>query len=163
MMPSEPVRDIMRRTMDNLEFVRAHARANGPPYEVTQLINSFLGALAHPWETYKADLNALSLASARNDGWPVIDKEKTDDRDPTSLGDLIALMRHALAHGNVSFLPGVSGEIQALRLWNVPPTTKKRDWGTIITPDNMRTFLERFVALAEGLHDKQSKARPQTA
>jgi hypothetical protein len=46
-MPIEPVRDIMRRTMQNLKFVEGHRGANGP-YEVTQLLNSFLGALAHP-------------------------------------------------------------------------------------------------------------------
>jgi hypothetical protein len=147
---------------NNLEFVEAHAGANGP-YEVTQLINSFLGALAHPWETYRAGLAALSIGSAHNDGWPIINKELRDDREPTSFGDLIGLMRHALAHGNVHFLPGVSGEIQALRLWNIPPRTGKRDWGTIITVDNMQTFLKCFVALAEALHDKQSEAKPQIA
>ena len=46
-MPIEPIRDIMRGTIANLEFVETHARPNGP-YEVTQLINSFLGTLAHP-------------------------------------------------------------------------------------------------------------------
>ena len=42
-MPHDPVRDIMRRTMHNLKFVEARAGADGP-YEVTQLVNSFLGA-----------------------------------------------------------------------------------------------------------------------
>jgi hypothetical protein len=50
MMPYEPVLDIMRRTMANLEFVEEHKSDIGP-FEVTQLLNSFLGALAHPWET----------------------------------------------------------------------------------------------------------------
>jgi hypothetical protein len=30
MIPHEPVRDIMRRTMKNLEFVEANAGVNGP-------------------------------------------------------------------------------------------------------------------------------------
>ncbi len=49
MMPNEPLRDVMRRTMKNLEFVERSATPTGP-FEVTQLINSFIGALAHPWE-----------------------------------------------------------------------------------------------------------------
>jgi hypothetical protein len=35
--------------MANLEFIERHAGAGGR-YEVTQLVNSFLGALAHPYE-----------------------------------------------------------------------------------------------------------------
>ena len=87
MMPHESVRDIMRRTMHNLEFVEARAGLDGP-YEVTQLINSFLGALAHPWEAYRNDLTAMSLAVAHTAGWPVIAKERPSDREPDSLRPL---------------------------------------------------------------------------
>jgi len=89
MMPQEPVRDIMRRTMQNLEFVEIHAGANGP-YEVTQLINSFLGALAHPWEKYQDDLTATSLEAVQVAGWPVTAEERPTDRDPRSLAELSA-------------------------------------------------------------------------
>ena len=34
MMPHEPVLDVMRRTMANLEFIDAHASSAGP-FEVT--------------------------------------------------------------------------------------------------------------------------------
>lgn len=67
--PSEPVRDIMRRTMANLDFIEKNAQPDGP-FEVTQLINSFLGALAHPWEALQADLLALPLAEAAQRGCP---------------------------------------------------------------------------------------------
>jgi hypothetical protein len=73
MMPREPVRDMMRRTMQNLQFVEAHKGPNGP-YEVTQLLNSFLGALAHSWEKYQAELCAKSLAEAAKVGWPDISR-----------------------------------------------------------------------------------------
>ncbi len=160
MMPHEPVRDIMRRTMHNLEFVEAHARVEGP-YEVTQLINSFLGALAHPWETYRDDLIAMSLAAARTAGWPAIPKERPTDREPTSLGDLVRCMRNALAHGNVEFLPGAVGEIRALRLWNTDRGA--RTWGAAVTTVDMRALLVCFVALAEELHEQGAKARPHIA
>lgn len=159
-MPYEPVHDIMRRTMHNLEFVEAHASGNGP-YEVTQLINSFLGALAHPWETYRDDLTEMSLATARIAGWPAIAKERPNDREPNSLGDLVRLMRNALAHGNVEFLPGASDEIQALRLWNID--RGRRTWGAVVTVKEMRAFLMRFIALAEELHGRRIKSRPHIA
>lgn len=159
-MPHEPVRDIMRRTMQNLEFVEAHAGASGP-YEVTQLINSFLGALAHPWERYRDDLAGISLPAAHVAGWPAIAKERPNDHDPRSLGDLIRLMRNALAHGNVEFLPGISTDIHALRLWNTGHG--RRTWGAVLTVADVRSFLERFVALAEELHERRLKQRPQLA
>ena len=52
MNPEDPVRDVMRRTMFNLRFIEEHQEQNGP-FEVTQLVNSFLGALAHPWEHFR--------------------------------------------------------------------------------------------------------------
>jgi hypothetical protein len=70
MMPFEPLLDIMRRTMANLEFVEEHKSANGP-FEVTQLLNSFLGALAHPWENLKGELNSISVVDAKREGWPI--------------------------------------------------------------------------------------------
>lgn len=127
MMPFEPVRDVMRRTMANLEFIETHKQRNGP-YEVTQLLNSFLGALCHPWESYRIDLDTKSLAEAAAEGWPGIIKERPRDYDPQSLGDLVRLMRNAIAHGNIKFLPGSTGEIQALRIWNKERSV--RNWGS---------------------------------
>ena len=131
---------------------------------MTQLINSFLGALAHPWETYQDDLTAMSLAQARADGWPKIDKELATDREPHSLGDLIKFVRHAVAHGNLIFLPGQEGEIRAIQVINKDPNRNyKQIWGAIVTVADMRAFLERFVALAEDLHDQRNRSRPQIA
>ena len=47
---------------------------------------------------------------------PMTCKELMTDKDPTSLGDLVRLMRNSFAHGNITFLPGPSGEIRALRI-----------------------------------------------
>jgi len=160
MMPHEPVRDIMRRTIENLEFIEEHASTNGP-YEVTQLVNSFLGALAHPWEKQRQELNVMSLADAQVAGWPNIVKELGSDREPTSLGDLVRLVRNALAHGNIAFLPGKSGDIRALRVWN--NDQGRRTWGAIVTVEHMRAFLLKFVRISEQQLDQQRKVRPQTA
>ncbi len=150
-MPSEPVPEVMRRTMFNLKFIKKHQDRNGP-YEVTQLVNSFLGALAHPWETYRNDLMRLPLSEAERRGWPKVKKEQLSDRDPDSLGDLLRLVRNSFAHGNVQFLPDERNGIQAIRFWNTSPKSGKRTWGAILTVGHLESFLKCFVALAEELH-----------
>jgi hypothetical protein len=154
MMPYEPIRDVMRRTIENLNFVEAHKSQRGP-YEVTQLLNSFLGALCHPWEACRIDLNAKSLSEAVSEGWPAIAKERPRDCEPQSLGDLIRLMRNAIAHGNIEFLPGSVGEIRALRIWNME--RDRRNWGALISVSDMRSFLHRFVAIAEELCSQEAE------
>lgn len=154
MMPHEPVLDIMRRTMANLEFIEQRATRDGP-FEVTQLINSFLGALAHPWETLRNELNATSIEDAESQGWPIPRAERTTDQAPTTLGDLIRLVRNGVAHGNISFLASGQDQIAALRVEN-RNSQGRRTWGVIITPELMRRFLERFVALVEDL-DKDAR------
>ena len=152
--------DVMYRTMANLEFIEHHAQKSGP-YEVTQLINSFLGALAHPWERLSNDLNELSLEMAQRNGWPRIPKERDNDRNPKTIGDLVRFVRNALAHGNIEHLPGQDGEIRALKIWNLD--RGRRTWGSVVTTDSIRELLVKFVELAEKLHGKQSRSRQDIA
>ena len=151
-MPTEPVLDIMRRSMANLAFVEAHAGPAGP-YEVTQLINTFLGALAHPFEAMRDELMALPLTDAARLGWPTISKERPSDSDPSSLGDLIRLMRNGMAHGNLDYLSEGKGQIRALRVWNTHPRTGARTWGAVVLVADMRRFLSLFVELIERRHE----------
>jgi hypothetical protein len=152
---------MMRRTISNLEFIEARAGPNGP-YEVTQLVNSFIGALAHPWEELANDLSALSIQDAEALGWPVIDKELASDQTPRNLGELIRLIRNSLVHGNIS-LWEKKGEIAMLRVAcfymdeGIPPV-RRRAWGAMITVEHLREFLTQFVSLAEELYEKRVRA-----
>lgn len=152
-MPIEPLLDIMRRSKANLAFVEARAEPEGP-YEVTQLVNTFLGALAHPFEAMRDDLMSLSLAEAAALlGWPNIDRERPTDSEPESLGDLIRFLRNGFAHGNLEFLPDGQGQIDAVRVWNTAPRKRGvRSWGAVIKIDDMRRFLGLFVELIERWH-----------
>jgi hypothetical protein len=141
--PTEPILDIMRRSMANLRFIEEHAGPHGP-YEVTQLTNTFLGALAHPFEAMRDDLMALPLVEATAMGWPPITKEWTTDTEPSSLGDLVRLMRNGMAHGNIEFLPEGKAQIHA----NVAPRVKRRTWGAIAR----HAILVLFVELIERRH-----------
>jgi hypothetical protein len=137
--------------MANLEFIEQQATNSGP-FEVTQLINSFLGALVHPWEELKDDLCAMRLTEAG--GWPAVKKERPHDEELATVGDLIRRMRNGIAHGNISYLPGPEGEIKALRIWNV--NRGRRDWGAILTAADLRCFLVQFVRVAEELVGSKS-------
>jgi len=147
--PTQPIVDIMRRTMANLAFVEERAGPNGP-YEVTQLINSFVGALAHPWEWMKDDLMQLPLTEIASKNWPAVQKEYPTDIEPNSLGDLVRLMRNAMAHGNIELYSDGRRQISAIRVWNIKHG--RRDWGAVVRIDDMRRFLECFVELIEERH-----------
>jgi hypothetical protein len=161
-MPTQPVLDIMRRTMTNLRFVETHSAPDGP-YEVTQLINSFIGALAHPWEAMREDLNTLPLTVAAERGWPRIVKERERDEEPVSVGRLLHLLRNAVAHGNIEFLSDGRGDIRALRVWNRDPRNGRRTWGAIVTVDDLRDLLLRFVQLIDERHPDDRWQMPSTA
>ena len=152
MNPSDPVQDIMHRTMYNLRYIETRATSDGP-YEVTQLINSFLGALAHPWEENKPRLNETTLDEANKRGWPELKNERAEGNDPTSLGDLLRLVRNAFAHGNIEFIPRPNNEIESIRFWN-NNREGSRTWETILTVSDLRNFLARFVDLADEIHAK---------
>jgi len=154
MQPKDPLLDVMKRTMYNLSYIENQANNEGP-FEVTQLINSFLGALAHPWEKYRGELKEVSLEKAQAKGCPVVDKDEQEDADPTNLGDLLRRMRNGIAHGNIRFNPDDKGDIETVSIWNYEHGTCKREWGATISVNIMRTFLFKFVELAEQLHGKQ--------
>ena len=163
MMPHEPTLDIMRRTMHNLAFVEQNAASNGP-YEVTQLVNSFLGALAHPWQSLRSELNSISIADAKSQHWPIPKEERTTDHAPATLGAFIRLLRNGLAHGNISFLSNGERQITELRIENRTRGNKgRRTWGVIITPKDMKQFLTRFVALVEELDQQAGRERNKIA
>jgi hypothetical protein len=152
MKPNDPVFDIMRRTMSNLKFIEGQATSKGP-YEITQLLNSFLGAMAHPWENMKKELNGLSIDGLVERGWPEVCQDCPTDKRPKSLGDLIRLLRNGIAHGNIKYIGNDKGEIRAVRIEN--RNNGKRTWGTTLEINAMRQFLKCFVDLIEELDPKQ--------
>ncbi len=149
MMPDVPVRDVMHRTKDNLDYIWRRKDERGV-WEVTQLVNSFLGALAHPWEQWQHEPQLkLSLADAQAQGWPTVEKDDPRDEDPQNLRDLLRLVRNAMAHGNVEFLNDGNNEIRAVRFWNEDGGW--RTWGATLDVPTLRQFLDCFIQLAAEL------------
>lgn len=149
MIPGIPVVDLMKRTMHNLKTIEQMDRSSGGVYEVTQLVNSFLAALAYPWEEWKVDSYKMSLAEATEKGWPQFKKSDPLDDDPKDLRDLLRLVRNAFAHGNIAFVPDGQGNISMLEIWN--EDNGYRTWGTKATLLDIRQFLVCFVEHAHGL------------
>lgn len=138
---------VMIRTMENLAFIDKHKTDEGP-YETTQLVNSFLGALAHPWEDLRREFKKMSIKVAVNNGWPLVEKQLPTDVEPRNLDDLIRLMRNGLAHRGIELLPRGDCEIEAIHIVNVDPKCGHRTWGTVLKVEDVRTFLDKFVATA---------------
>jgi len=137
--------------MVNLRYVEERQTDQGP-YEVTQLINSFLGAFAHPWEKYKKGIRRKHLEEAWAEGWPRLDKEEQADKDLKFLGDQLRLIRNGIAHGNIEMLcKNAEGDITHLKIWNLkqPSKPESRDWGTVVAIGQLREFLDCFVVLAD--------------
>lgn len=146
---------IMERSVENLQFIDTHKTESGP-FEVTQLINTFLGALAHPWEELKADFKKKPIKEAEKEGWPKITKQLSTDVDPKNLGDLIRLMRNAMAHGGITLLPQGDCKIERIQLVNVDLRCGHRTWGAELTVTDVQSFLEKFVDAAKTLKRTKS-------
>jgi len=154
-LPIDPIRDVMNRTMFNLEFVRERATKKGP-YEVTQLVNSFLGAVCHPWEKYPETFK-MTFAQATKRGCPYTKAELQCDKEPANVAKLVNNMRDAIAHGNISF-EGTDGDISSIKLWVCPPKEGHRTWGVVFTVAELRQFLDFIV---QAVNDQASQSFPQ--
>jgi HEPN pEK499 p136 len=180
-LPAQTLPEIMRRTLKNLDMmyeIRDQRLESGinvdheGPFEVTQLVNSFLGALAHPWEglckgrTLADSHEITELAKHLDDAW-------TLSGSPLSLEVTLGYLRNAFAHGNVEFLPdpslgGRNGDIGGVRLWNCRRLNQRvgekrryeKNWEIELRVDQLRTILVDFSKLANRLYDPTLVDRP---
>jgi len=150
-----PVRDLMIRTMAILETIDTLRRqGQRDVYEVTQLVNSFLGALAHPSEQWEEAFQKRTGRAERFAGWPTLSTDDERDDELAHPGEALKKLRNAMAHGNVKFLSDAEGDIAKVRLWNLTPDGYW-DWGTTLTVRELREILERVVAIATRLPEHQ--------
>jgi hypothetical protein len=160
-----PARDVMIRTIWNLDFVNEYrkredcGRSEGP-FEVTQLVNSFLGALAHPWERLTEILDTMQLTEIESLQWPEVPNDDEAGKALDTVGDLVRLVRNAFAHGNIEFLPNDDNEIRAIRFWN-ENGQGERTWGSTLDIETLQRFLYCFVKIAED--NEAALCRPRTA
>lgn len=157
MQPKEnPRLTLIERTEANLIHIELSPkdRVRGP-FEVTQLINSFLIAFIHSREYWLDQIPTTPLPIY---GWPAIHTEaKYQANAPDNLRKLVRVIRNALAHGNLEILPDTyQGEIEDrnigfVRLWNTPPESEVVIWETTITVADLRQLLTLFLPIAKQL------------
>lgn len=170
--PNDPVRVVMKRTIANLQFIdeadeqlRAEARANGlsrrdaeqAPFEATQLLNSFLGAVIHPWETLRERSGqgiAIGLDEAEKRGWPVLRNQNRYAPEAKNYARMLSNIRNAFAHGSIELLKDLPDEtgrrdIGGVRIWNKCPDCNCKTWITEISLDDLKAFLKFFENLAD--------------
>src|ERR1700694_767057 len=93
--------EFARRTLKNLRFV-LDAQQNGKDvHAVTQAVGSLLGIIVFPWEDSAIDaVKNMKLPQLISTGWP---KWEMTGRRVIKLGTLVELLRHSVAHKNITF------------------------------------------------------------
>lgn len=138
------------RTRKNLEFVEAALAEGEDVHVVTQLVTSLLGLIVFPWERGFAEYaRTVNLAGLAEKGWPLWEVR---GRSCETLGELIRLLRHAVAHGNVRFSSD-SRQVHevVIEFWNYSPRDRRIDWETSISAPALREFCAKFIHLVENV------------
>jgi hypothetical protein len=135
------VRDFAQRTLHNLKFIEQQYKlfeqgeSDTEVYEVTQLINSMLGLLVFPRESFWKHLRAMSLSEIPNCPF------QPHPAAP-SLPELITLIRNGFSHFNLE-IPADRGYIYKIQIYNV--RNKKVNWRDEITVFELREFVVWFI------------------
>lgn len=165
--PEQQDIDLIRRTLDNLDFIEQYKERNGP-WEVTQTVNSFLSIIAHPRERLldPEAIKWLTLTDSKVTcaGLPSFASSwKYDSEQPRTLAQLLRLLRNGIAHGNVDLLdrreletlrpdakfnaPLNYDDVAGIEIWNAD-NGKNRTWGTVLTVEELGQALRGFATLA---------------
>ena len=141
------VSEFARRTRCNLETVRSVQKSSPDleVYEVTQLINSMLGLLVFPQQTFIDSIPPKLLGELRGEGWP-IPEILGNYPQVKNINQLVKYLLNAITHSNVKFIPDQDKQISGLELWNI--NSKGRiTWRAKVSIDEIEKITEKFTAL----------------
>ena len=127
------------RTQKNLDFVAAAAQAGSDVHPVTQAVLALLGIIVFPWEHSAFNIvkrSKLPLLCA-NDGWPRW--EMAGSRRVLEVGDLVHVLRNAVAHGRIDF------DSDSRDPASVTVTFEQDDWKGSIRADQLIEFCCCFM------------------
>ncbi len=119
------LRDFASRTMTNLKFIEEAAHQGGL-FEVTQLVNSFLGLFVFAQQSGQMP-KRLYLGGTSLSG-----------------GDY-GHFRNAISHFHIKQITQ-GGEICGLVLWDQWPDENHRNWQRKFTIDELRTIVDQMYA-----------------
>jgi hypothetical protein len=140
---SKVLQDFAQRTRENLNLINNQVKKNGSGFEVTQLINSFLGLLVILDELDLEMLKKVDLHSLELHLLPVIGD--TSKITPLEFKKKLHLIRNAFAHRNLSFNNEL-GEINGIYIEN-RNRERKTIWKEELTVDDMRFLFDCFYEI----------------
>jgi hypothetical protein len=168
----QPALLLLYRTITNYESLERQKQHAGP-FEVTQLVNSFLSVLAHPWDQLldQDALRCMKLTSPtfRECRFPQFANLPTENTTaaPQNLYDLLRVLRHGMAHENIELLgrkelralrptgtlpTAKEGEIAGLKIWNQKSETGPPNWCTALDVNELKHCLYAMQRLCEKRH-----------
>lgn len=109
------------RTKANLRTIEASKRKGDNPdiYEVTQPINSMLGLIVFPQQSYVDSIPETPFDELRKHGWPI---NETRGRSPANnLRIYEKNLRNAIAHANLEFTTD-GHQLTGANFWNTSHT-----------------------------------------
>ena len=146
---SEYIIDFAKRTRQHLERIEQLQRSGEPVFEVTQLVNSLLGLLVFPQQTYFNHIPETPLSELHEQGWPQITSvEGCLPED--NLKQLMRMLRNSIAHCNVEFFADTRRDLAGVTVWNV--NNGRTTWKAKLTLQALRDLVDRFIDLILGQH-----------
>lgn len=138
------VEDFARRTRENLRHIRQLKNCGAEVYEVTALVNSLLGLLIFPQQRYFLTIPETPIADLERQGWP-IPRVIAGFSQVSDLRQLIRMLRNAISHSNLEFIPDSSGELERVVVWN-DDKYGATNWKAEMTVSDLDTFAHQFIA-----------------
>lgn len=138
------IRDFSKRTKKNLEIIRVEKNRGNEAYEVTQLINSMLGLLVFPQQSFINNIPETPIEELEEAGWP-IPKVCGNYPQVKNLKQLIRFLRNGISHFNLEFI-SESGELSGLIIWNKNQSDEKT-WEAELSLVELEAITNKFTEL----------------
>lgn len=146
MMYEEVIQDFAQRTRRNLPVIEQLEKDGEDVFATTQLVNSCLGLLVFPQQTFVNNIPTTPLSELANQGWPIPTVVGNDDQ-VSDLRQLIRYLRNAISHFNIQFIGNGANEIRVLRVWNTDPRNERMTWQAELSVADLRKIALMFSDL----------------
>lgn len=149
-MYDEFTKDFAARTLENLNYIETAEKNGETTYEVTQLINSFLGLIVFPQEQNEERVGRVSIDPKIIDDLhlDVTENTYTGRHKEVNLQNLIYHFRNAISHGHIEPHADKDKKIFGLEFYDCNPYNKKEEFRIKVEISLLREFV---CAFAEGL------------
>lgn len=132
------------RAQKNLDFIASCAKDGQDVHPVTQAVLALLGIIVFPWETAAFDhMKKQKLPVLSLQGWPKW--AMSGARRVIEVGELIHVLRNAVAHGNIEFDSDARDPtFVTISFLNIPEGSTEPDWVGKITGGQLIEFCRCF-------------------